>query len=164
MKFIIILILSFAQIIKLSASDKKFVKDFDGDLVDDYVIFRHNDLKDTFESVDIKLSKLGNFKLETNSGFDYVPNQADLLENADKWDVRNYQMFFLLISNKTHYLIFYHLDKDDNFGNKTIVQINKDNYSIVFDKPFSISKILPSGVFLKISFTFWIIARNYSKI
>ena len=145
MKFKIILILSFALTIKLSASDKKYVKDFDGDLVDDYVIFRHNDSKQIFESVDIKLSNLGNFKLETNSGFDYVPNQSDLLENADNWDVRNCQMFYLLISNKIHYLIFYHLDKDENFGNKTIVRIDKENHSVVFDKPFSISKILPSG-------------------
>lgn len=146
MRFKIILIILFALSIRLSASDRKYVKDYDGDLVDDYVVFRYNDSKDIYESIDIKLSKLGNFKLETNSGFNYVPNQAGLLYNADKWDVRNYDMFYLLISNKTHYLIFYHHDKEDNFGKKTIVRIDYENFTVVFDKPFSISKILPSGV------------------
>jgi len=145
MKRHLLLILSFVLFtIAIFAKDKKYIKDLDNDNKNDNIILHYNEATEIFEGVEINCTQHGKFEYYFKQGIDYVPNHADYIFNNANWDVRNFDMFYMLIFNKkAHYLIFYENAENGQVGQKLIIKIGFDSYSVLFDKPFEIDRILP---------------------
>lgn len=128
----------------------KYVKDFDNDNINDYLIFRHNKLKDNFDQIELILSKYGTLEFTVKSEFEYLRKYFDIIQSEKEWDEMRFDYFWGFKKNKTQYLFFSEPDTDSILGMKTFIIIDTSECKVVFNKPFTISKILADNLTINV--------------
>lgn len=142
MKRTTILLILILSLFQSYSRDMKFIRDFDNDKINDYLILRRNKVKENFDRVEISLSRHGKYEFNVNTGIEYLREIREVTQSENDWEEMTFDYFCGLKKNGVQYLFFSETNSDSVLGVKTFLRIDSLECNIVFSKPFEISKIL----------------------